>query len=49
MAWLCDVRYGLRSIQRTKTLSIAVVLTLVVGVGLNSVVVFLFNGPLFRP
>jgi hypothetical protein len=49
MAWLRDVRYGLRSIQRTKPLSIAVVLTLVVGVGLNSVVVSLFNGLLFRP
>jgi hypothetical protein len=49
MVWLRDVRYGLRSIRRTMPLSIAVVLTLVVGVCVNSVVVSLFNGLLFRP
>ena len=49
MFCLRDVRYALRSIRRTTPLSIAVALTLVVGVGLNSVVVSLFNGLLFRP
>ena len=49
MAWLRDLRYALRSIRRTAGLSIAVALTLVVGVCMNSVVVSLFNGLLFRP
>jgi putative ABC transport system permease protein len=45
---LHDLRYGLRMVRRTAPLSIAVVLTLVVGLGLNSVVFSLFNGLLFR-
>ena len=49
MMWLRDVRYGLRSIRQTASLSLGVVLTLVVGVGLNSVVFSVFNGLLFRP
>jgi hypothetical protein len=35
---LHDLRYSLRLVRRTAPLSIAVVLTLVVGIGLNSVV-----------
>jgi hypothetical protein len=46
-ALLQDVRCGLRSIRATPV-SIAVVLTLVIGLGLNSVVLSLFNGLLFR-
>ena len=44
-----DVRYGWRSTRATAPVSIAVVLTLVIGLGLNSVLLSLFNGLLFRP
>jgi predicted permease len=49
MGWLRDVRDGLRSLRSTASLSLAVVLTLVVGVSMNSVVFSVFNGLLFRP
>jgi hypothetical protein len=49
MVWLRDLSVGLRAIRRNTPLSIAVALTLVVGVGMNSLVVSLFNGLLFRP
>ena len=49
MALLRDLRYGARSIRRTAPISLAVVLTLVVGVSMNAVVFSVFNGMLFRP
>jgi hypothetical protein len=48
-ALLRDVRYGFRSIRKAAPLSLAVVATLVIGVGMNSVVFSLFNGLMFRP
>lgn len=48
-AWWRDVRYGLRSIRKTAPLSVALVATLVVGVGMNAVVFSIFNGLMFRP
>jgi len=44
-----DLRYTVRVIRRRAPLSAAVVLTLVVGLGMNSVVFSIFNGLLFRP
>lgn len=44
-----DVRDSLRTIRKTRALSMAVVLTLAVGVGMNAVVFSLFNAVLFRP
>jgi MacB-like periplasmic core domain len=44
-----DLRYNVRVIRRSGPLSVAVVLTLVVGLGMNSVVFSVFNGLLFRP
>jgi putative ABC transport system permease protein len=44
-----NVRHGFRTIRKTGTLSLAVVVTLVVGVGMNAVVFSLFNALLFRP
>ena len=44
-----DLRYNVRVIGRAGPLSIAVVLTLIVGLGMNSIVFSLFNGLLFRP
>lgn len=41
MVWLRDVSVGLRTIRRNTPLSIAVALTLVVGIGMNSLVVSL--------
>jgi len=49
MLWLADLRSGARSIRRNTPLSVAVVLTLVVGIGVNATAVSLFNGLLFRP
>jgi predicted permease len=48
--WLWhNVRYSLRTIRNTGSLSIAVVVTLAVGVGMNAAVFSLFNSLLFRP
>ena len=44
-----DIRYSLRQIRRSPQLASAVMLTLVIGIGLNSVAFSLFNGILFRP
>jgi putative ABC transport system permease protein len=43
-----DVRYAARQVRRFPQLALAVVLTLVIGIGLNSVAFSLFNGILFR-
>jgi putative ABC transport system permease protein len=44
-----DIRYSLRQVRRSPQLASAVMLTLVIGIGLNSVAFSLFNGILFRP
>lgn len=44
-----DLRYNVTVIRRAGPLSIAVVLTLIVGLGINAVVFSVFNGLLFRP
>jgi hypothetical protein len=43
-----DLRFGVRLVRRSPPLSLAIVLTLVIGIGLNAVVFSLFNGLLFR-
>ena len=43
-----DLRYGIRQVRRSPQLASAVVLTLVIGIGLNSVAFSAFNGILFR-
>jgi putative ABC transport system permease protein len=48
LAWH-DLRHSIRAIRTSGPLSVAVVLTLVVGVSMNAVVVSLFNALLFRP
>jgi putative ABC transport system permease protein len=44
-----DLRYAARTLRRASPLSLAVVLTLALGLGLNAVLFSLFNGLLFRP
>jgi hypothetical protein len=44
-----DLRYNARIVRRWGPLSIAVVLTLIVGLGINASVFSLFNSLLFRP
>src|SRR5690349_23837771 len=44
-----DLKYGLRMARNAKLISIAVVLTLATGIGINSGVFTLINGLLFRP
>ena len=43
-----DLRYALRTLRRTAPLSIGVTLTLAIGIGINAVILSLFNGLLFR-
>ena len=43
-----DIRYAVRQIRRSPQLASTVVLTLVIGIGLNSVAFSAFNGILFR-
>lgn len=44
-----DLRYGLRLARNAKLVSIAVVLTLAVGIGINSGIFTLINGMVLRP
>jgi hypothetical protein len=44
-----DARYGVRQIGRSRLHAVAVVLTLALGVGLNTGVFSVLNGMLFRP
>ena len=44
-----DIRYAVRQVRRSPQLASAVVVTLVIGIGLNSVAFSAFNGILFRP
>ena len=47
--FLNDLKFALRSLARAKGLSIAVVLTLALGIGANTAVFSVVNGVLFRP
>src|ERR1700731_3317807 len=46
---LRDLKYGFRMARNAKLISIAVVLTLALGIGINSGVFTLINGMLLRP
>ena len=47
--FLEDVRYGCRLIRRNPLLSLVVVLTLTVGIGINASVFTVVNGMMLRP
>lgn len=49
MSFLKDLRFALRSLFRAKTVSIAVVLTLALGIGANAAIFSVVRGVLFRP
>ena len=53
IAWLDDamqdLRYSVRQIRRSPHLTSAVILTLAIGIGLNSVAFSIFNGLAYRP
>jgi len=44
-----DLKYGLRMIRSARLISIAVVLTLAIGIGINTGIFTLINGTLLRP
>src|SRR5438105_5572135 len=49
VTFLNDLKFALRSLARTKGLTITVVLTLALGIGANSAMVTLVRGVLLRP
>ncbi|MFL6438172.1 MAG: hypothetical protein ACJ71Q_11370, partial [Terriglobales bacterium] len=53
MLWLDDLvrdlKYGFRMARNAKLISLAVILTLAIGIGINTGVFTLINGLLFRP
>ena len=53
MLWLDDLvrdlKYGFRMVRNAKLISIAVVLTLAIGIGINTGIFTLINGLLLRP
>ena len=44
-----DVRYGSRSLQRNPTFTLAAVLTIALGIGVNTTIFMIVNGVAFRP
>src|SRR5262245_59618583 len=49
MTSLKDLQFALRSLARAKGLSIAVILTLALGIGANAAIFSVVRGVLFRP
>ncbi len=49
MSFISDLRYALRSLTRTKGLSITVILTLALGIGANAAIFSVVRGVLLRP
>ena len=49
MTFLNDLKFGLRSLARTKGLTVTVVLTLALGIGANAAIFTLVRGVLLRP
>src|SRR6266702_1982844 len=49
MTFLHDVKFAVRSLARTKGLTVAVVLTLALGIGANAAIFSLVRGVLLRP
>jgi putative ABC transport system permease protein len=49
MTFLNDLRFAVRSLQRTKGLAVTVVLTLALGIGANAAIFTLVRGVLLRP
>lgn len=47
--WLRDLRYGFRMMRNARLISIGVVLTLAIGIGIDSGIFTLLNGLLLRP
>jgi putative ABC transport system permease protein len=48
-AFWCDLRFAVRSLARTKGLTVTVVLTLALGIGANAAIFTLVRGVLLRP
>lgn len=44
-----DIRFGLRTLRRTPTVSLAVVATLAIGIGANTAMFTVVNGVLLKP
>src|SRR5438045_1055483 len=49
MTFLNDLKFGLRSLARTKGLTATVVITLALGIGANAAIFTLVRGVLLRP
>jgi len=49
MSFLNDLKFAVRSLARTKGLTITVVLTLALGIGANAAIFTLVRGVLLRP
>src|ERR687887_2624540 len=49
MSFLNDIKFAVRSLARTKGLTVTVVLTLALGIGANAAIFSLVRGVLLRP